>query len=282
MNKEELICVVVGGTRGIGYEIAKQFFTQGHSVIIGGRNKKNAIKNARQIDPTGKFLVGESLDVTVESSCQKFIKRVSKKFKRVDVLIITAGVFGPFGQFDQVRLNRHLETVTINLIGVMRLCHLVIPIMKKNKFGKIILFSGGGIGGNIPLANASSYYTSKGAIAFFAEVLSEELKLSNITVNAILPGQILTDLTKETFKISSKILGPVLTRARDNLRKTGGNSVIPVINLVKFLISKDGSHISGRLLSAKWDSIIELKRELPPQKYKLRRLDGKNYRQVKN
>lgn len=277
MNKEELICVVVGGTRGIGFEIAKQLFAKRQVVIIGGRNKKTAIKSAKQIDPTGK-LVGENLDVTVEKSCQKFINQVLKKFKRIDVLIITAGVFRPFGQFDQVRLERHVETVTINLIGVMRLCHLVIPIMKKNNFGRIILFSGGGIGGDIPLVNASSYYTSKGAIAIFAEVLSEELKSSNITVNAILPSQILTDLTRDTFKISSKILGPILTKARNNLKKTGGDSIIPVIKLIKFLISKQGSHLSGRLISAKWDSIYKLKRQLSPEKYKLRRIEGKIYK----
>ncbi|EKD90440.1 MAG: dehydrogenase [uncultured bacterium] len=278
---KDKVCLLVGGTRGIGFELARKIYKTGVVLIIGGRDLKTARDAAMAIDESGKKVVGVKIDVNSEVSVNLVLRKLFQKFKKIDFIINTAGVFEPFGPFEKVKFLNHEKVINVNLLGAMRVCYAVLPYMKKNNFGRIILFSGGGIGGNNPLTNASSYYTSKGAIAIFTEVLGKELENSGVTINAILPGQILTDSTRSTFKLTDEQLGPELAKATRKLEKTGGNSVLPVLELVSFLLREDSNHITGRLLSAKWDNISNLSKSLPDGKYKLRRIEGKMYRKAK-
>lgn len=274
------VCLITGGSRGIGFEVAKELSSSEFKVIICGRSIAQVKHAVLEIDPTGRGVVGYSADIAREKDVKNLVKKIKEKFKRIDVLINAAGIFEPFGTFESIPLKKHAKTIEINLIGAMNICHKVIPLMKKQKFGRIILFSGGGVGGETPLTNASSYFTSKAAIAVFAEVLATELEPFNVTVNAILPGQILTKSTKATFKLTDETLGPVLSKATRELEKTGGGSTQPAINLIKFLISEKTRHISGRLLSARWDDPKILEKSLNPERYKLRRIEGKIYKKV--
>ena len=273
------ICVVVGGTRGIGLEVAKGLAEEGLTLIITGRTSVTAKKAMAHFNKSGR-VSSLTLDVTSDNSTKNAVSRIIKKFGRIDVLVISAGIFKPFGTFDSVPLEDNLRNIHVNLIGTIRCVYYVVKHMKKQDFGRIILFSGGGIGGDIPLTNAASYFTSKGAITVFTEVLASELVQFNITINAVLPGQILTDLTRELFNISDKQLGPVLTKAKESLIKTGGTPIELTLELTKFLISNRADNVTGRLLSARWDSLKDLYKKLPEDKYKLRRIEGKVYKKA--
>lgn len=259
------ICLISGGNGGIGHAIAQNLKGQGHEVISFSRSKR--------------FIA----DVTHDQDIKRVVGYTIKKFGRIDVLINAAGVFEPFGNFEKVLFKDHLKPLEINLFGTMRACHKVIPVMKKQKYGRIINFSGGGVGGNTIPVNSSSYFTSKAAIAVFTEILAKELTDYNITVNAVLPGQILTNATQKTLNLSKEKLGPVLWEATQNLKKTRGGSVEPVVNLINFLISDNASHVTGKLLSAKWDSLdAVLASTLKSDNiYTLRRIDGKAYKESK-
>ncbi len=262
---KQKVCLISGGSSGIGLAIAQSLKNNGYEVISFSKSKKVIA------------------DVTNDKDISRVVNYTLKKFGRIDVLINAAGVFEPFGNFEEVPFKSHLKPLEINLFGTMRVCHFVIPIMKKNKFGRIINFSGGGVGGDIIPVNSSSYFTSKAAIAVFTEILAYELQKFNITVNAILPGQILTKSTKKTLNLSKEQLGPVLWEATQNLKKTGGGSTEPAINLINFLISEKASHVSGKLLSAKWDSVdklMDLKKQDADYKYTLRRIEGNLYKKV--
>ncbi len=265
------ITVVIGGTKGIGYALASDLANLGATVCVCSRSGDSFEQ---------KNLYSYKVDITNSLQVELFFKKIIKKFGRVDVLINAAGVFKPFGLLEEVSLKEHFRTLDINLLGSFRSCYFAIPFMKKQKHGRIILFSGGGVGGEVPLASASSYFVSKVAIASLVEVLSEELSPFNITINAILPGQILTNSTKATFKLSKKKLGSVLFEATKNLQKSGGNSMDSAISLIRFLLSKKGESLTGRLLSAKWDDLKNLEKNLPNEMFKLRRIEGKNY--IKN
>lgn len=275
------ICLVVGGTRGIGFELAKDMYKKGVVLVIGGRILKTARDAVLAIDESGKKVVGVKIDINSTVSVNRVLRKLLQKFKKIDFVINAAGLFEPFGPFEKVKFLDHEKVININLLGAMRVCHAVLPSMKKNNFGRIILFSGGGTGGNNPSTNAGSYYTSKGAVAILAEVLGKEIESSGVTINAILPGQILTDSTKSTFKLTDEQLGPELAESTRRLEKTGGNSVLPVLDLVSFLLKEESSHITGRLLSARWDNISKLNKGLPDEKYKLRRIEGTIYKKVK-
>lgn len=272
------VVIVIGGTGGIGFSLCEMLYKKSNVIYLVGRSKKSAKSSAKKI---GKGVIPEVADVLDEKSLIKLFSSVIKKRKGIDMVVNLAGVFEPFGEFEKVKLKDHHKVIQVNLLGSFNVSHSILPIYKKQGYGKIILFSGGGIGGDTPLINASSYFTSKGAVSIFAEVLGKELEKENIQINAILPGQILTKSTRKTFKISNKRLGPVLGLVTKTLKETGGNSVEPALSLMDFLISDDSNHISGRTLSAKWDSIGSLKKDINDVKFKLRRIDGKIYKKIK-
>lgn len=278
-QKNEVV-LIIGGSKGIGFEIAKEMFNQGKKVLICSRSKKVVDAAKKKIDPSSSKVFGFKVDITSDRDIQSLVKFIKTKLKRVDVLINTAGVFEPFGEFDRVSFNEHQSNINLNLLGTMRVCYALIPIMKKQKYGKIILFSGGGVGGDKPLANASSYYISKTAVAAFTEVLAEELRPYKIAINSILPGQILTDMTRKIFSISPKKLGPILTKSAEHLKKTGGNSIKNTIDLINFILSDEDFTLSGRLLSARWDNFSVLEKDVPDELFKLRRIEGKKYSKV--
>lgn len=266
------ICVIVGGTRGIGFAIAQGLWQDGAIVVICGRSSKKANEAAKKIDKDRSRVFGLKANLRQDADIKRLVKSVVSKFNRIDVLVNCAGIFKPFGQFESIPFKENIEPIEINLIGSMRCLYHIIPQMKKQSFGRIILFSGGGIGGNKPLTNASSYYTSKGAVGILAEVLATELTSFNVTINAILPGQILTDSTRATFNLSDNQLGPILSQATRELQKSGGHSTSQVIKLVNFIISDKANHLSGKLLSARWDKLEDLSRKIPTDQYVLRRI----------
>ncbi len=274
------ICLVIGGTRGIGMAIVKGLYEDGNLIVLAGRSKIRALKAAKQISKQKHNLIPVVLDVTSDRQIKQAITKFINRFGKIDVLIVCAGLFKPFGPFESISFKENLEPIEVNLIGTMRCVYYTIQYMKKQKFGRIILFSGGGIGGDMPLVNAASYFTSKGSIAVFAEVLAPELAPFNVTINAVLPGQILTDSTRTMFNLSEEQLGPILSKATKTLKETGGNSTEQIVNLVKFLISQKADNVSGRLLSAKWDRVERITQKLSDEKYKLRRIEGRLYKRT--
>lgn len=281
MNMNSKVVVVIGGTGGIGFSICKRLFEKGYTVYLLGRSKREAAKKTRIIDNKGELVFAEAVNVLQEEELEEFFKKVIKKHKSIHAVLNLAGIFEPFGEFEKLKLSEHKRVIEVNLFGSFNVVHKILPVFKKQNYGKIILFSGGGVGGDMPLVNASSYFTSKAAVSVFTEVLAKEVEGSGIQINAVLPGQILTKSTKKTFKISRKKLGSVLGPATENLLHTGGSPVIKVVDLVEFLISEKSNHITGRTLSAKWDNLKALSKSIREEHYKMRRIDGNIYKKVK-
>lgn len=282
LDSIDKVAIITGGTTGIGFEIGKLLYQLGYKVVITSRSKGRAKKAVSKIDKNPDRTIGIEVNYNFDSEVNRLVSSVLKRFGRIDVLINNTGIFGPFGPFENSKMKDHVRNLEINLIGTMRFTHKIIPVMKKQHSGKIIMLSGGGVGGDSPLVNAASYYTSKSAITALTEVLAAELSPFNIQVNAVLPGRILTNMTKSTFKIAPELLGPRLTEITEDLKKNGGERLQPFLDLIAFLTSNRSNHLTGRLLSAKWDSISELLKDVPKNKFNLRRIDGKVYRRSQN
>lgn len=274
------IVVVLGGTGGIGFAITKRLVSLGYSVYLVGRDKNRVASKIGELDEGGR-IYSAIADVINEDSLSALFRKIINKHGSLFAVLNATGVFEPFGKFEEVSIKKHLRPLDINLIGSMKVVHKILPIFKEQNHGKIILFSGGGVGGDMSLVNASSYFVSKASISVFTEVIAEEAEDRNIQINAILPSQILTKSTKKTLKISREKLGPVLGPATDALQNTGGNTMEKVLDLVEFLLSENSNHISGRTLSAKWDDLNVLKKEINDERFKLRRIDGRIYRKIR-
>lgn len=271
--------VVTGGSRGIGFVIAKELVLQGANVIICSRNK-NQLKDAvGKLLSKGKKVYGIMTDVSKFKDCQKLINYAFTKTGRIDILVNNAGIYGPVGLLETNDPDGWVQILGINVLGTVHCSKLAIQFMKKQGGGKIINLAGAGVGGPKPLPRFSSYYTSKAAIVAFTETLSSELEADNIQVNAISPGGVATELNLNLLKLDKSLVGEEMYSVAQQLKIEGGTPPELSAKLVAFLASKDADHISGRALSAKWDPIEKLRKtdSITPNLYKLRRVDNKNF-----
>ncbi len=277
--------IITGGVRGIGLAISRQLVQQGIKVLICSRTQ-NDINQALEIlnSNSRKMAFGILADVSVHGDCQKLIRRAKKLFKnRVDVLVNNAGIYGPIGLLEENDFQLWAKTIEINLLGMVYCCQQIIPLMKRQGQGKIINLCGAGAGGSKSLPRFSAYYTSKVAVAGFTEVLADELKDYNVQVNCIAPGAINTGMTDYLIAQGSKKAGVVMHEKAVAQKQSGGDSLQLVTQLVSFLISAQADHLSGRLLSAKWDNLNALSQAIHSQNlFKLRRIGDKIFYESKS
>lgn len=268
------VAIVTGGSRGIGFAIAKEFITKGTKVLICSRNKKELLEAKEKLDPSGKKCFILQADVSKSQDCERLIDQTKLKFGRIDILVNNAGIYGPIGALEVNSLKDWQETIQINLMGVINFCHLVIPIMKKQKGGKIVNITGGAVGSNNPIPFFSAYFTSKIAIVGFSEILAKEVEKYNIQVNCVSPGSFYTAMTK--YLISQRRnAGEQMYKQAIQQKKSPNKSFKPLADMIIFLSSDQSNTISGRLFSAKWDQMSEIKKiNQESSFYKLRRIDN--------
>lgn len=279
---KEKTALITGGARGIGKTIAKQFLENGALVLICSRNKKELENTAIELDPSGKSIHCFPADISKFEECKSLFKYAVKLFGHLDILVNNAGIYGPVGLLEENPTEKWIETININLLGTVYCTQLAIPIMKKNKKGKIINLAGAGIGGSKPLSRFSAYYTSKASIAAFTEVIASELINYNIRINCISPGAVNTYFSDYLLSLDPEKVGPMYGKTLKQ-RKTGGDPPELGAKLAVFLASDESSKISGKIISAKWDKIDNLKKitEKDKNKYTLRRIDEELFNEKK-
>lgn len=273
------VFIITGGARGIGLAIYKRCFNEGASVVICSRNIDEVDKAINEVDPLKTRSVGVKADVTNVLDVENLVNLTLKKFGKIDVLVNNAGIYGPIGLLETNEGDEWTKTININLIGTVNCCRVVLPLMKKNKSGKIINLAGAGVGGTKPLARFTAYYASKMAVAGFTEALAEELKNENIQVNCISPGGVNTHFTDWLLANGEDKAGSEMYTQALKQKESGGDSPELAADMVQFLASLKANHISGKIISAKWDKIEDLKDKsyVKNNLYNLRRIDNFNF-----
>ena len=232
MNK---LALITGGTRGIGKQIALTFAKEGYDIAINYRTENDDLKNTkREIEANNVKCFAVQGDVTKFEDCEKFVKQIIEEFGNIDVLVNNAGITRDT-LLMRMREEDFKQVIDTNLVGTFNVTKNVISYMMKARNGRIINISSVvGISGN---AGQTNYAASKAGIIG----LAKEVASRNITVNAVAPGFIETQMTavlKEDIKeeIAKKI----------PLKRIGTPQ--DVANVVKFLASSDSSYITGQVI----------------------------------
>ena len=196
--------LITGSTRGIGKAIAEYLAQAGASVVITGRDENRAKEVAREIkEKYSVETLGLSMNLEDTNSIKEAYSHIEKTFGGIDVLVNNAGITRD-KLFIRMSLEDWEEVLKVNLTGTFYITSLVVKGMIKQRWGRIInLSSVVGFMGNVGQVN---YSTTKAGIVAFTKSLAKELASRNITVNAIAPGFIETDMTavlseelKETY-----------------------------------------------------------------------------------
>ncbi len=198
MNNFDLkskIAIVTGGAQGFGLDIAKKFINSGAQVRIWDNDENELNKVIKK--ENNKNLKYDVVDVTDFESVNKTIKNL--KNSKVDILINNAGITGPTAELWNYSVDDWNKVINVNLNGTYICCKLIVPLMIKNNYGRIVnIASVSGKDGN---ANASAYSSAKAGVLGLTKSLGKELAQYNIAVNAVTPAgaktRILNQMTKE-------------------------------------------------------------------------------------
>jgi NAD(P)-dependent dehydrogenase (short-subunit alcohol dehydrogenase family) len=236
LNFQNQVAVITGGARGIGAAAAKAFLLQGAKVAMLDLNSEECEKYARALDPTGNNVAAYQADVTDEAQIQAAVGRIMERFGRIDILVNIAGILHHV-PIDEKTVTDFERIVKVNLTGAFILCKTVVPFMKKQGRGKIVnMASLGGRTGRPGVA--VDYSASKAGLVGLTQTLARELGPSGIYVNAIAPGPILTELTKQV---------PPEVFAKWNVGRAVNKDGLPedIANAVLFLASGMSDWITG-------------------------------------
>ena len=232
------IALVTGASRGIGKAIAIELAKQGADVIVNyNRNDKDALEVVSRIKEIGCRSIAVKADVANFDEVGRMFEIVKKEFGRVDILVNNAGII-----MDKTLQNMSLEewsaVMKINLNGAFNTTRNALPLMSKG--GRIINISSVvALQGNFGQAN---YAASKAGIIGFTKSLAKELGKHGITVNAIAPGFIESDMSNKIPFLRKKIVEWIIP-----LKRIGKPE--EVAYAAAFLASEDASYITGQVLS---------------------------------
>jgi len=233
------VAIVTGGSRGIGYGIAVALAENGTTCIITGRNEerlKQAEEALQALEPSCR---GMHLQVENLKDAETLAKAVYEEYGRIDILVNNAGMTS-----DQLLLRMQEEqwdrVIETNLKGVFNCTKAVARYMLKKRYGRIINISSViAFMGNPGQAN---YAASKAGMIGFTKAVARELARKQITVNAVAPGYIQTDMTE---KIEQKAKDGILSLIPQG--RLG--RVEDVAQAVLFLASDAASYITGHVLN---------------------------------
>jgi 3-oxoacyl-[acyl-carrier protein] reductase len=239
MRFEKQIAVVTGAGRGIGHAIAVRLAGEGARVACVSRTIENAKRTADELNVArADCAQAYSVDVGNHPDVQKIGAEILEHFGKVDILVNNAGVTR-----DGLSMRMSLEdwdtVINTNLRGAFSFVQAVQRSMIKQRTGRIINISS--VIGLIGNAGQTNYAASKAGLIGFTKSLARELASRNITVNAVAPGFVITDMTDA---LSEEIQKSITNRIP--LSRVG--DPLDIANAVAFLASAEASYITGQVL----------------------------------
>lgn len=190
MKSEKRVALVTGGTRGIGFAIARRLASEGFAVAISGRTEKSVEKALAKLRDEGSEVQGFPADARSEKDQKALIDFVEKAFGRLDVLVNNAGI-GEFDSVDRLPPARFREVIETNLYGPYYATHFAVPLMKRNGGGFIINI--GSLASVNAFAGGAAYNASKFGLLGLSDASMLDLRHEGIRVALVLPGSVETE-----------------------------------------------------------------------------------------
>jgi 3-oxoacyl-[acyl-carrier protein] reductase len=231
------VAIVTGGSGGIGRAIVSMLAAAGMDVTFTYRNNSSASAELTKNAPGGK-VSAEAVDIRDSTACAALAEKVFDRAGRIDLLVNNAGIIrdNPLTALEDDDVRAVIET---NVLGAFNMTRGVAPYMVSQRRGKIINISS--VAGEKGGRGQTNYAASKGALNAFTRSLAVELAPRNITVNAVAPGVIETEMSRELReRANDQVMSRIL------LRRIGKPE--EVANAVWFLGSRYADYITGQVL----------------------------------
>jgi len=246
---KDQVIIITGAAMGLGYAAAEVLASKGAKLALVDYNEE-ALKEAEEKLSSAyqTEILTVKADVSNENDVKNYVDATVEKFGKIDGLYNNAGIEGKQAGMTEYDLEVFKKVIDINLMGVYYGLRYVIPVMQKQKFGRIVnVASVGGIRG---VLNQTPYVASKHAVSGMTKNAALEFGKDGILTNAIAPGAILTPMVAEAFKqvnpddpkaAEAQYASRNPTRALGDPKDVG--------NLVTFLLSKENGYVSGQTIA---------------------------------
>lgn len=243
------VALVTGGSRGIGKAVVALFASCGAHVVVNYvRDKAAATETVNMAQAQGVKAFAVQADVSQLDQAELLLQQTVEHFGRLDFLICNAGIWegAPVEAISEELWNKTLE---INLKGTWSVCRAAVPLMKQQRFGRIVIVSS--TAGQRGEANVSNYAASKGGQISFTKSLAPELGPFGINVNCVAPGWVQTEMTNEALAD---------TATSESIKKSIplGRVATPeeIAGPIVFLCSTWANHITGEVLNVNGGSVL--------------------------
>ncbi|MEM2111944.1 MAG: SDR family NAD(P)-dependent oxidoreductase [Candidatus Bathyarchaeia archaeon] len=242
------VAFVTGGGVGIGRAISLMFAREGADVSLAARSIDRMEEVAHEIRAMGRKALVNAMDVTSVEQVDRAVKRTLEEFGRIDILVNNSGIAGPTAPVYEITPEQWDETFNVNLKGAFLCCRAIVPIMIKQRSGKIINIAS--MTGKRPLPMRTPYCATKMGLIGFTRCLASELGKFNINVNAICPGPVAGSRIESVIKNAAKAEGVSEEEVRNRFLSASPLrrfvSAEDVAKCAVFLASDDATNMTGQ------------------------------------
>lgn len=241
--------LITGGSRGIGKGIVEAFAKEGYNIVFSYNNSTDAaIKLAQIVELADTKIEIFRADVGIRSEVEGLVEYCISKFGKIDVLVNNAGI-SSIEMFKDVTMETWNELININLTGVFNVTQEVLKqSMLENKSGRIINISSvwGMTGGSCEVV----YSITKAGVIGLTKALAKELALSNITVNTVAPGAVLTDMLTDNYSLVE------LEQFKTEIPMGRFGEIEEIASAVVYLAKDEAAYITGQVISPNGGMVI--------------------------
>ena len=231
------VAIVTGASRGLGLAAAQRLLERGASVAINARDRARAESAARSL---GRGALAVPGDVTGQGTPEQIVKATLERFGRIDILVNNAAL-ARSTRFEQLTADEWRAALEVNVTAPFLLIKAVLPVMKKQNYGRIVNISSSA-GRMVSTLGGAHYTASKTALLGLTRAAAKELGKYGITVNAVCPGMIDTELTHEHADPE------LLTRLAAGYPVPRIGTAREVADLICFAASESAGYITGTSL----------------------------------
>lgn len=232
------VAIVTGASRGIGRAIALALASQGAKVVASARNAEALAQLAEEIKAKGGDALAVVGDVALEDDANNLVKQAVEAYGQVDVFINNAGITRD-GLLLRMKNDDWDAVLDTNLKGAFLCTRAVAKVMSKQRSGRIINISS--VVGEMGNAGQANYCASKAGLLGLTKSVARELARRNVTVNAITPGFITTEMTEDMTEKAQEAMTEQIPLGRPGSAEDVANAVI-------FLASDQSAYITGQVL----------------------------------
>ena len=244
---KDRVALVTGGSRGIGRATSLQLAREGAMVFVNYHQRREAAQEVvSEIEAHGGSALALQADVSDRQAVQAMVDQIVQKISTIDILVNNAGILlqGSLLDYQDEELDRMWE---INVKGVIHCSAVVAPLMIEKKFGRIINLSSIAALGT-GFKGTSFYAATKGAVLILTRRFAYELGADGISVNAICPGYIATDMVMEG-KTSEEIQVSLDQVAAKSMLGRAGQPQ-DIASVISFLASQEAGFMTGQTVTA--------------------------------